>query len=85
MALPARASVLEATAVLFAAGADLLTASVERIAQRDPGIPQRSPGSYQGWPSKTEVRALRAIGSPLMRIADLLQLRRLGPPVPPVR
>ena len=69
--LPPRASLLEATAALFTAGAELLAASVGRISQRDPGTPQRAAGSYQGWPARHEVRALRALGIPLMRVADL--------------
>jgi methionyl-tRNA formyltransferase len=76
LALPARASVLEATAALFAAGAELLTANVGRIAQRDPGEPQSAAGSYQSWPTRGEVRALRALGIPLMRGADLTTLLR---------
>ena len=71
LALPPRASVLEATAALFAAGAELLAASVGRIAQRDPGTPQRAAGSYQSWPTPAEVHALRERGIPLLRIADL--------------
>ena len=76
LALPARASVLEATAALFAAGAELLAANVGRIARRDPGAPQTAAGSYQSWPTRGEVRALRALGIPLMRGADLTTLLR---------
>lgn len=74
LALPARASVLEATAALFAAGAELLAANVGRIARRDPGAPQSAAGSYQSWPTRGEVRALRALGIPLMRGADITTL-----------
>jgi methionyl-tRNA formyltransferase len=88
VALPARGSVFAATAALFAAGAELLAASLERIARRDPGVPQRSGGSYQSWPSRAEVRALRALGIPLIGIAELSSLLRSGgraalPPAPP--
>jgi methionyl-tRNA formyltransferase len=76
LALPERASVLEATAALFAAGAELLAANVGRIARRDPGAPQSAAGSYQSWPTRGEVRALRALGIPLMRGADLTALLR---------
>lgn len=88
LTLPARASVCEATAALFAAGAELLATNLYRIAQREPGAAQRSGGSYQSWPSPAEVRALGALGIPLMRIADLARLvapgRRaaLRPPPP---
>ena len=71
LALPARGSVFAATAALFADGAQLLTANVDRIARRDPGVPQRPGGSYQSWPTRAEVRALRARGIPLLRIAEL--------------
>lgn len=74
LSLPARASVLEATAALFTAGAELLAASLERIARRDPGVPQRSAGSYQSWPARAEVRALRALGIPLIRIKEVAGL-----------
>lgn len=79
------ASVLEATAELFAAGAELLAANAGRIARRDPGAPQKSGGSYQSWPTRREVRALRALGIALLRGADLARLagrsaaRGIGP------
>jgi methionyl-tRNA formyltransferase len=68
--VPAAASVLGATAALFRAGADLLVRSLDRIAARDPGVPQ-GVGSYQGWPTRSDVRALRAMGTALVRAADL--------------
>jgi methionyl-tRNA formyltransferase len=70
--VPPEASIFAATAALFRAGAELLVEGVERIGGRDPGAPQRGVGSYQGWPTRADVRALHAKGGVLIRAADLL-------------
>jgi hypothetical protein len=69
--VPPGASVLEATARLFDTGAALLTAKIGQLRPGDSGAPQKTAGSYQSWPSSREVRALRAMGTPLMRLGDL--------------
>lgn len=78
VALAAGTSLLETTAALFAAGAELLAANIGPIAGREAGTPQSSPGSYQSWPTRTEVRALRGLGVPLLRISDLASLASAG-------
>ena len=70
---PAQASLFACTATLFREGAELLARSLGRIAQRERGAAQRSGGSYQSWPSPAEVRALRALGIPLIRFVDLVR------------
>ncbi len=71
VAVPERASVFAATALLFATGAELLVAGLGQSVRRERGEAQTSRGSYQGWPTAAEVRALRARGRRLMRFADL--------------
>ena len=71
-----RASVFATTASLFDAGAELLVSQVERLERGDHGSPQRPGGSYQSWPTRAEVRALRAGGGALLRLADFKLLRR---------
>jgi methionyl-tRNA formyltransferase len=70
-----RASVFATTASLFSAGAELLVSQLERVEHGDHGSPQRAGGSYQSWPTRAEVRALRAGGGALMRLADFKLLR----------
>jgi methionyl-tRNA formyltransferase len=69
-------SVFEATALLFREGAELLAAAVDSIAAGATGTPQRGAGSYQSWPTRPELRALRARGGALLRFADLARLLR---------
>ena len=69
-------SLFVATARLFDEGAALLAAAIESIARGASGSPQRAAGSYQSWPTRAEVRALRARGGALLRSADLLPLLR---------
>ena len=45
----------------------------ERIERRDPGAAQPSGGSYQSWPSREEIRALRVGGGRLVRAGDFRQ------------
>ncbi len=71
VALPAHASVLETTARLFAAGAQLLIQELPRIARGERGTPQSAGRSYQSWPSRADIRALRRRGGRLMRWRDL--------------
>jgi methionyl-tRNA formyltransferase len=80
VALEDKASVFEATAALFSEGAELLARSLERIARHDAGLAQRSPGSYQSWPGRREIRALRRLGVPLLRVRELPALLGKGPP-----
>ncbi|HEX9473852.1 MAG TPA: hypothetical protein VF931_06670, partial [Steroidobacteraceae bacterium] len=55
-------------------GAGLLTASIGRIAGGFAGTPQTGAGSYQGWPTRAELRAFRAHGGALVRLVDLARL-----------
>lgn len=71
VAVPARASLFQMTMALFAEGAELLTTNLDRIARHEAGASQRSRGSYQSWPSRPEVRAFHALGTPLIRLSDL--------------
>lgn len=72
--LPRSSSIFESTARLFDRGAQLLTGEVlERIERRDPGAAQPSGGSYQSWPSREEIRALRVGGGRLVRARDFRQ------------
>jgi len=69
-----RASVFATTAGLFSAGADLLASRLE-MDPGDHGSSQRAGGSYQSWPTRSDVRALRAGGGALMRLEDFKLLR----------
>jgi hypothetical protein len=64
------ASIFETTAVLFGEGAKLLAAEIGRLERRERGTPQDTPGCYQSWPSRTEIRALRARRGVLIRLSD---------------
>jgi hypothetical protein len=69
------AGIFETTAALFRAGAELLVSQIERLERGgDHGMPQDSAGSYQSWPSRTDVRALRASRGVLIRLADLKRM-----------
>jgi methionyl-tRNA formyltransferase len=63
-------SVLAATARLYALGADLLVDSLDALPAR--GTPQAGAGSYDSWPDRAAVRALRAKGVTLLAWRDLL-------------
>ena len=67
LVVAAGASVFEATARLFDSGAQLLCASVGKIRHGDIGASQHDSGSYQGWPTRAQVRQLRATGHSLLR------------------
>jgi folate-dependent phosphoribosylglycinamide formyltransferase PurN len=69
-------SVFAATALLFREGAELLVAAIESIAGGATGSPQSGIGSYQSWPTRGEVRLLRARGGALLRLTDLYRLAR---------
>jgi methionyl-tRNA formyltransferase len=69
-------TVFEATALLFSEGAELLAAAIDSIARGAAGTPQIGAGSYQSWPTRRELRALRAGGGALLRFADLARLLR---------
>ncbi len=69
-------SVFAATALLFREGAELAAAAIESIAHGASGHPQSGVGTYQSWPTRREVRALRARGGKLLRLADLFRLVR---------
>jgi folate-dependent phosphoribosylglycinamide formyltransferase PurN len=80
VAIPQRASLFEATALLFQRGATLLTTVVEQIAAGEAGAPQRRGGSYQSWPARSDIRALRRMRGRLVRWSDFSRLlaRDLG-------
>ena len=59
-------SVLATTVRLYARGAQLLIDSLGR-----PGRPQSGPGSYDSWPVRSDVAALRRRGVSLVRLSDL--------------
>jgi methionyl-tRNA formyltransferase len=69
-------SVFATTALLFREGAELLAAAIESILHGATGTPQSGDGSYQSWPTRREVRILRARGGALLRVADLVRLVR---------
>jgi methionyl-tRNA formyltransferase len=69
-------SVFATTAVLFREGAELLAGALEQIVRGWTGTPQNGAGSYQSWPTRQDVRVLRARGGALLRLADLTQLVR---------
>ena len=75
-AIRPRASVFEATALLYREGAEILVSELARLKRREPGTPQRAAGSYQSWPSRAEVRALWALGGKLIRFSDFGRLTR---------
>jgi methionyl-tRNA formyltransferase len=77
-AIRPQASVFETTALLFREGAEMLVAQLGRVERREHGAPQNGAGSYQSWPSRAEVRALRALGAVLMRFSDFSRLTRRG-------
>ena len=64
-------SVFRLTARLFETGAGLLVEAMPRIRAHDPGRPQDAGGSYQSWPTRAELAALRRGGARLARICDL--------------
>jgi methionyl-tRNA formyltransferase len=71
----ARSSVFAITAQLFCEGAELLASAIESVAGGATGSPQSGSGSYQSWPTRGEVRLLRARGGALLHFADLFRLR----------
>jgi methionyl-tRNA formyltransferase len=62
-------SVLHMTERLYAEGARLLIESLPAIER---ATPQSGPGSYDSWPSRAQVAALRAKGVRLVRLRELL-------------
>jgi methionyl-tRNA formyltransferase len=72
----AGSSVFATTALLFREGAELLAAAIDPIAVGAPGSPQSGAGSYQSWPTRQELRTLRARGGALLRFGDLVRLGR---------
>jgi methionyl-tRNA formyltransferase len=72
----AGSSVFATTALLFREGAELLAAAMEQIVRGWTGTPQSGAGSYQSWPTRQEVRVLRASGGALLRFADLMRVAR---------
>jgi methionyl-tRNA formyltransferase len=65
------ASIFSATARSFGAGAALLAGVIEQVARKEAGIPQEAPGTYQSWPSRADIRALRRHKAALIRLSDL--------------
>jgi methionyl-tRNA formyltransferase len=81
-------SVFATTALLFREGAELLATAVDSIVRGAAGTAQSGEGSYQSWPTRREMRMLRARGGSLLRIADLARLLLRRPPLlgrPPLR
>jgi methionyl-tRNA formyltransferase len=76
MATREGSSIFETTAALFREGAELLVAEIGRIERREHGIAQETAGCYQSWPSRAEIRALRALGGGLVRLADFRRMLR---------
>jgi methionyl-tRNA formyltransferase len=72
-------SVFATTALLFREGAELLAAAIDSIAGGANGTPQVGDGSYQSWPTRQELRMLRARGGALLHLKDLLRLLRRRP------
>jgi folate-dependent phosphoribosylglycinamide formyltransferase PurN len=70
-----RSSVFAVTARLYAQGAELLASAMESIAAGATGTPQSGIGSYQSWPTRGEVRQLRARGGALLHWADLVRFK----------
>lgn len=64
-------SVLRVTARLFRHGADLITEHIDSLAEGLPGIPQAHHGTYDSWPKRSDVAALRRSGVALVRLQDL--------------
>jgi len=69
-----RASVFETTASLFREGAELLVGQIAQLARAESGTPQPSDGSYQSWPTRADLRALRSLGGSLIRFADFRRM-----------
>jgi methionyl-tRNA formyltransferase len=69
-----RASVFQATAQLYRTGAKLLLGVIDQAVRGQPGTPQGAPGSYQSWPSRADIRALRRRGGTLIRLSDLARI-----------
>jgi hypothetical protein len=67
--------VFAVTARLYAQGAELLASVMESIAAGATGTPQGGIGSYQSWPTRGEVRQLRARGGALLHWADLVRFK----------
>jgi methionyl-tRNA formyltransferase len=67
-------SIFATTAHCFHAGAELLVTEIDRVARGQVGVPQNALGSYQSWPSRSDIRALRAAGGALIRLSDLREI-----------
>ena len=72
--VPERASLFEATAMLFREGAELLGAACNAL--EAPGIDAEGSGSYQSWPTRAEIDSSRRIGVRLIRLMDLRRMVR---------
>jgi methionyl-tRNA formyltransferase len=72
--MPSDRSIFATTALLFSKGAQLLTGEgLARIERGDRGEPQPAGGSYESWPTRAQIRALRAGGGALLRASDFRQ------------
>jgi methionyl-tRNA formyltransferase len=67
----ASASIFSATAQAFREGAALLVGTIDQVARGQAGTAQKQPGTYQSWPSREDIRALRRGGGALIRLSDL--------------
>ena len=70
VAIAPDASVLAATAELFARGAKALCDCLPAVLSGDPGRPQPPGGSYDSWPDPAQVLRLRRSGHRLVALAD---------------
>ena len=74
MAVSGRVSVFTATGQLYRAGTKLLVEVIDRVVRGEAGTPQSTPGTYQSWPSRADIRALRRQGGALNRLSDLADI-----------
>lgn len=65
------ASVFEISAGLFDHGATLLSEELSQLNKDFHADPQKEEGSYESWPKIEELKKLKRMGIPLMRIKDL--------------
>ena len=71
---PATVSIFTATARLFREGAAMLVGAIDQVALGQPGAAQRASGTYQSWPTRADIRALRSRAGALIRLSDLKRI-----------
>jgi methionyl-tRNA formyltransferase len=85
MTVPERASIFETTALLYCEGAGLLVSQIDGVESGVTGTPQRAGSSYQSWPTRDDIRGLRALGSVLIRLTDVTRFLTFVRKAPAVR